>query len=121
MNGSDVSVSGGAIRLLHTGPVVLDGPSHHAAGITSVEINSSGDLEIRHDPGGVIISITAAIDETLALRGILAGASGGAGRTVVRLYSTKTGGHVRADGPEATGWASNLWMTWLARPAGVGE
>lgn len=106
-------VTGCVIRFEATGPKIYANSTHLCTGARSVSVDGDGDLVITSAPHGPIISMTAEEDETLSRRGILAGPSGGVGRTVVRFYSTKTGAAVRADSPVLQGSYSNLWMTWI--------
>lgn len=106
-------VTGCVIRFEPSGPAIHANSTHACTGANSVSVEADGDLLIRSDPHGAVVSITAEEDETLARRGILAGPSGGIGTTVVRFYSTKTGAAVRADSTLLEGSYSNLWMTWV--------
>lgn len=106
-------VTGCVIRFEPSGPAIHANSTHACTGANSVSVEADGDLLIRSDPHGAVVSITAEEDETLARRGILAGPSGGVGTTVVRFYSTRTGAAVRADSSVLEGSYSNLWMTWV--------
>lgn len=95
--------------------------THTAPYVTKIETDGSGFLVIHHgspiaDPA--CSSITVAGDETISgYLGIIAGGSGGVGRTRVRFYSTKHGRplHLRntADYDFIASSVSNIWVTWL--------
>jgi len=107
-----VRIAGCVIRLYSTGPVIYQNGSHACLGITDVGMNTSGDVVIHRNPStNIIVTCTAAIDESLAARQILAGCSGGGGTSTIKLY--KTGIHVRANSTAVASSASNLWMTWI--------
>ena len=65
----------GVIRFPSGGPVILDDAGHTPQGLSSVQILSSGYLQINHTDLGVVGVAYANADETLADRGILAGVS----------------------------------------------
>jgi hypothetical protein len=106
-------VTGCVIRFESGGPAIHANSTHRCTGANSVSVEADGDLLIRSDHHGAVISMTAEEDETLSQRGILAGPSGGTGTTIVRFYSTKTGAAVRADSAVLKGTYANLWMTWV--------
>jgi hypothetical protein len=108
-------VYGAIIRLLSTGPVVLNDVNHVASPhITGVSIDANGNLVITHDPVNKVQSAAITIDETLAGRGIICGASVGLSSTIVTFYSTVTHAHVRADSSAVTGTSSNIFATWIS-------
>lgn len=111
-------VTGCVIRLYPTGPEIHDDAWHDCTGADEVTLDADGDLRILSSHSTAVISVTAAVDESLARRGILAGASGGVSWTEVRLYDVDTGQAVRADSAAATCTYCNLWMTWV-HAAGV--
>ena len=110
----DVKISGCVIRLYTSGPEVHSNAAHSCLGVTSVGVNSAGDLRIVHLPGGPIIACIAAIDETLAVRGIITGCSGGSGVTVVRFYDVDSHKRVGVQSTAVASSASNVWMTWIS-------
>lgn len=108
-------VDGCVIRLLSTGPVALDDTAHDCSPrLTGVSVSAGGDLVVTHDPVAQVITCTVAIDETLASRGVIAGASAGLTSTVVRFHSTTTHAAVRADSSTVTGSSSNIFVTWVS-------
>jgi hypothetical protein len=111
-----MEIYGGIIRLLSTGPVILNDANHAASPrITGVSVDAaSGNLIITHDPVLKVISGVITIDETLAGRGIIAGASVGLSQTIVVFYSTVTHSHVRADSAAVTGSSSNIFASWMS-------
>ena len=106
-------VTGCAIRFTTNGPAIHTNSTHKCTGATSVSVASNGDLVITSAGRGPVISVTAEEDETLAKKGVLAGASGGISRTVVRFYSSRTGAFIPADSPTLQDPYANLWMTWV--------
>lgn len=106
-------VTGCAIRFTTDGPRIHANPTHVCNGASSVRVLVNGDLEITQTKGGPIVSVTVEEDETLSTRGIVAGPSGGGGRTVVRFYATRSQVPVRADSPALQGSLSNIWVTWV--------
>jgi len=106
-----IVVSGCAIRFASTGPYALDNSAHHNTGAQSLTVEADGDLYIVQKVQAPIVSMTAAQDETMARLGITAGASGGAGVTIVRFY--RNGAFVRADDPILQTPNLNLWMQWV--------
>lgn len=110
-------IDGCVIRLLSTGPAVLDDANHACSPrVTAVSVSAGGDLVVTHDPIAQVVACTVAIDETLAGRGVIAGASAGLTSTVIRFYSTVSHAVVRADSAAVTGSSSNIFITWLSVP-----
>lgn len=96
-----------------TVPRIHANPSHYCVGVTSLTVNpDNGDLEVRSNTQGPIVSLAVSPDETLAARGISCGGSGGGGITRIRCFD-RDGVRLRADGPELFGTYSNLWLTWF--------
>jgi hypothetical protein len=116
-DGTDLMVDGCIVRLLSTGPVVLDDASHHCSPrVTGVSVVGN-DLHIAHDPVTEIVSASVSIDETLTQRGVIAGASAGFSVTVVRFFDTDNNGDVvAADSGNVTGSTSNIFVTWMSVP-----
>ena len=112
-DGSQIKVSSCVIRLYASGPQLYDNGGHACLGVTSVHINSGGNLEINRLSNGPISFVSAATDESLAARGIIAGASGGLGTTMVILYDTDTGRRVRPNSTAVASAQSNLWLLWV--------
>ncbi|MGQ0837414.1 hypothetical protein [Actinokineospora sp.] len=105
------TVTGCAIRFTADGPQIHENSTHACTGAKSVQVLANGDLEITQTRYAPIVSMTVEEDETLSTRGILAGPSGGAGRTVVRFFATRSEVPVRADSPALQGELSNIWVT----------
>lgn len=96
-----------------TVPRIHANPSHYCVGVTSLAVNpDNGDLEVRSNTKGPIVSLAVSPDETLAARGISCGGSGGGGITRIRCFD-RDGNRLRADGEELYGTYSNLWLTWF--------
>lgn len=113
-------VTGCVIRFTPSGPAIHVNSTHACTGATSVSVDDDGALRIDQADGpGRIASVTVAVDETLAGRGISCGASGGVGITIVRCFDAATGEYVRADSPRLVGSRSNLWLTWVRIPTGA--
>jgi hypothetical protein len=106
------TVTGCAIRFDTPHPRIHENRTHKCTGADGLGISAAGDLIIYSSTPGPIVSIVAEEDETLTEMGIQAGASGGAGRTVVRFYD-RLGLHVRADSPYLRSKMTNLWMQWV--------
>lgn len=115
--GSGLIFATAIVRLYAGGPVIHENSAHAQLGELSARANDAGNLEItRTGASGAIAYLAATIDESLAGRGIIAGASGGLAKTVVILYDTDTGRRVRCDSPAVVGPTSNLWMLWIVYP-----
>ena len=112
------TVTGCVIRFTPTGPVIHANATHACTGATSVTVTENGSLRIDQvGGGGQIVSVTVAVDETLAGRGVSCGGSGGVGTTVVRCFDSTTGELIPADSPRLVGALSNLWLTWVRIPS----
>lgn len=107
-------VTGCVVRFYDTGPKVHVNGSHLCPRVTSVDVDDAGFLVIRRSGSRPIQSVSASPDETLAARGIFAGASGGGSTTRVRFFDTTTGKTVRADSPALQGPRANVWLTWVS-------
>lgn len=105
------SVTGCVIRFTSEGPRIHENATHVCNGASSIRVQADGDLEIKQTSGAPIVSVTVDEDETLSTRGILAGASGGVGTTVVKLFATRSEQSVDADSGGLTG--GNIWVTWV--------
>jgi len=106
-------VTGCIIRFTSSGPVIHDNSWHHCTGADSVSVRSNGDLLLRHDRHGPIISVTVSPDESLSRRNIIAGASNGVNETVIRFQNARTGKAVRADSSRLVCTYCNIWVTWV--------
>lgn len=114
-------VTGCVIRLYDTGPEIHDDAWHDCTGADTVGLDAQGDLYITSSHATPVVSVTAAVDESLARRGILAGASGGVGWTEIRLYDADSGQAVAADSSAVTCSYCNIWVTWVHAPAPESE
>lgn len=106
-------VTGCVIRFYPTGPEIHENSAHKCTGANSVSVNNSGDLFIESDWHGAVLSIAVSPDESLIQRGIIAGASDGLGKTVIKFWSTKEEKHIRADSSVIVCKYCNLWITWI--------
>lgn len=100
--GPGIIPRGGCIRFDPSGvPYLHVNSAHIAMGILkdSVCINDSGDLEFQLDVSLPVVRVWTVADETLTMRGITGGLSGGAKLCTVRF---------RQDG---MGLNSKLWLT----------
>lgn len=114
---SGLLVDGCIVRLLAAGPQILDDAVHECSDrVSGVSLAANGDLVIAHGAVAEVVACTVAIDETLASRGVIAGASAGLSSTIVRFYDTGTGASVRADSTAVVGSTSNIFVTWLSVP-----
>lgn len=111
-------VLGCCIRFYESGPKFHTNTSHVNLGFDKVFINARGDLEVHHD-GASVVSINPSPDETLALRGITVGGSGGAGTTHL-VFTVPTSNPLKRrrldlndqwDYNLVQGETSNLWLT----------
>jgi hypothetical protein len=103
-------VRGCAVRLEDNHPYLLANASHFCTGFSKVRY-VKGWLEVISDSKLPVVSIAVSPDESLVARGVLAGASGGGLRTVIRFYSTRTGRIVRAESPQLHCPTCNVWIT----------
>lgn len=104
--------TGCVIRFTTATPAIYTNAAHVNNGCTSLSINANGNLEIRHQVAGPIITMNAEEDETLTRKGIRCGPSGGAGLTIVQCYD-RYGRQVKANSAKIRGAYSNLWMSWV--------
>jgi len=92
-------------------PRVLDDYFHHCVGVTSIYVDTAGNLAINNTGGtNEIVFVVAEEDETLVDRNITCGPSGGGTITVVACY--QNGNRIRVDSLAIYGAGSNLWMYW---------
>lgn len=111
--------SGACIRLDADGPYLHVNSTHSAPYVDRVCIEDSY-LTIYNRPpvpGAACSSVVVSPDETLAgIHGIIGGASGGTGRTRIRLYSTQLGRRLYLSGKDydlIAGASSNVWVQWV--------
>lgn len=103
----------GVVRLLSTGPEILHDGNHVSNGIQSTEINgSTGYLDVHHDGTLPVGIVQVTVDETLASRGIICGASGGASTVRIRFWENGAVLDPRAssDYDKLSGSSSNIWV-----------
>lgn len=112
----DLLLDGCVIRFQSAVPTIATGAHHCSERVTSVFIDSNGDLRINTTPITNVVAATAAIDETLSARGIIAGASVALDNTTVTFYSTVTNRKVRPDSSEVVGSNANVFVMWLDVP-----
>ena len=112
-------VSGACIRLDADGPYLHVNETHSAPYVDRVCIEENF-LTIYHRApasGAACSSVVVSPDETLAgAKGIIGGASGGTGRTRIRLYSTQLGRRLYLGGKDydlVAGPTSNIWVQWV--------
>lgn len=105
--------TGCAVRLVDAGPYLHANSQHICDGVSSVSVLDNGDLKFTGLDNAPIVSMTCEEDETLTRAGISCGMSGGSGTAIARLYSSKTGGPIRADHPVVTSPSANLWLTFV--------
>jgi|1186.fasta_scaffold499217_1 hypothetical protein len=101
---------GCAVRLEDSGPYLLANSTHFCTGFSHVRY-VNGWLEVTSDSKLPVVSIAVSPDESLVARGILAGASGGGKRTVIRFYSTRTQRIMPAESSEIHCRTCNVWVT----------
>ena len=113
-----IAIRGCAIRFderdahKKTVPRIHANQAHYCVGVSSVSADAkTGELVVRSETEGPIVSLAVSPDETLTERGISCGASGGGHVTRVRCFD-RDGTRLRADGPELFGKYSNLWLNW---------
>jgi len=125
----DLIISGGCIRFTENGPRWHINDNHETIGLidTSTEpfINDDGFLEFNLTETGVnqVVSMTMSPDETMAARGLMAGASGGVSSVRVRLSKpSMTAGewsplnlNLPVHYSRVEGENSNLWITLVHR------
>lgn len=127
--GSDVVVSGCVIRFSNADgtPSIHANAAHMCAGVESVRIDpATGWVEVTQTMTGAtqnpVLFAQVQTDETLAGRGIIAGATGGTDRTRFVLHDTTLGRtldlRVQADRDRVQGRNSNLWIGWIHVPGG---
>ena len=109
----DSHLSSTVVRL---GPSVYlhTNPAHYTVGVTAVEVDrKTGDLILYRTPArGERIGVCIVDeDETVSRLGIMAGCTGGAERSVIRL-TDKNGKRVRAD-DERFGLRANVWVLFV--------
>lgn len=114
-----VTLTAAIIRLGEDGPYIYHNSAHAAVNVDDVEINRGGDLELRTIQAvGPVVTTGCDADETLVLRGVAAGVSGGVGLSLIRL-ADETGrlNLNRADHyRRVAGRYSNLWFYTINLP-----
>lgn len=97
----------------HQGPQIHANSAHIATGIASVEIGDDGYLWVHHAESLQVSAIQCSTDETLAMRDISVGGSGGTNYT--RVAFCHGGRLLPLNDPDVyavvAGTASNLWYS----------
>ena len=130
--GSEIAVSGCVIRFSDPdgSPSIHANAAHMCAGVESVRVDpDTGWVEVAQTMTGAtqnpVLFAQVQTDETLAGRGIIAGATGGTDRTRFVLHDTALGRtldlRVQADRDRVQGRNSNLWVGWFHVPGGWGK
>jgi hypothetical protein len=116
--GDQVYISGGCIRLTADGPKWHENSGHNTIGFdTSVDpvVEADGDLTVRLLNSRPVISLTVVPDETLAVKGVFIGGSGGVGHVTIRMRKTGIDGQLNLANPshynQVRGDYSNIWLT----------
>lgn len=104
-------VTGCVIRFYDTGPEIHANSAHVCTGANSVEMDERGDLLVRSDWHGAVISIDVDPDECLTRRHIDGGASNGLGQTRIEFYRGTE--RLRLDDSRMWGASCNVWITWV--------
>lgn len=102
--------TGCVVRFHSTGPRIHENSAHMCTGANTVEMDGEGNLVVRSDWHGAVISITVESDECLTRRNIDGGASNGLGTTRIEFYRETE--HVRLDDSRMWGEFCNVWLTW---------
>lgn len=111
--------SGACIRFDADGPYLHTNSTHSAPYVERVCLEGSYLTIYNRAPveGAACSSVVVSPDETLAGRkGILAGASGGTGRTRILFYSTRLNRQLYLGGDDykvLVGETSNVWVQWV--------
>jgi hypothetical protein len=119
LTGSNLCVSGGAIRLDPGGPVWHENTRHNTVGFdTTVEpqINSDGEIHLSLEQTLDVVSLTVEEDETLSRKGVWAGGSGGVGHVDITMRKYGASNipldlNNSSDYNSVRGEYSNLWVT----------
>lgn len=116
--GDQVYISGGCIRLTANGPKWHENSGHNTIGFdTSVDpvVEPDGDLTVHLLDSRPVVSLTVVPDETLAVKGVFVGGSGGVGHVTIRMRKTGISGQLNLANPshynQVRGDYSNLWLT----------
>lgn len=109
------------IRLPASGPVLLTDTYHVCSTqFTGVHVDADGKLVVESAvQAGRIMACIAGSDETLAKRGVIAGASVGPGLSPINIDFAKNGVPVRADSATVTGASANVWLICVTESSGV--
>lgn len=115
-------VSGGCLRIYTDGPEWYINSGYHANGLidtsTDPTIDESGFIVVKllRNTERAVVAMTAAPDETLSARGILAGCSNGGPISRIRMSKVGVGAlnlnnqnHLNM----VAGPNSNLWLTFV--------
>lgn len=126
--GRGVVHRGGVIRFYDAGPALHLNGTHQSVGIipSSVKVSQYGDLQFNLDVPLPVVTVNVTEDETLTVRRIKGGLSGGGGLCVVRFFDDKLGAAGtrlnlrRADHyRRIAGATSNVWVGVTSYYAGA--
>lgn len=109
------TASGCVVRFYDEGPRIHVDATHSCPGVSDVGVSDQGDLLLRRADQSVIQGVTVSADETLARRGIIAGASWTRATTRISFFDAASGKPVRADDHLLRGPTANIWIIWVAR------
>jgi hypothetical protein len=116
-------ISGGCIRLTADGPKWHENEGHNTVGFnTSVDpvIEPDGDLTVQLLESRPVVSLQVVPDETLAVKGVFIGGSGGVGHVTIRMRKTGISGQLDLSNPshynQVRGDYSNIWLTVIQTP-----
>lgn len=110
------------VRLPASGPVLLTDTYHVCSTqFTGVHVDAATGVLVVESavPAGRIMACIAGSDETLAKRGVIAGASVGPGLNPINIDFSKNGTPVRADSVHVTGSSANVWLICVTESPGV--
>lgn len=114
-DGPDLMAEGCVVRLLSTGPVLLNDANHHCSPrFTSATVDAQGQLIISYPEVSQVVTCVVEEDETLVDRNVMAGASVGKTYTVVKFATAGT--VVSALSSTVTGSSSNIFLLCLSVP-----
>lgn len=104
----------GAVRLLTTGPDILNDANHTPYGLTSVEITTTGYLQINHTDLLEVGFASGNADEYLTNKGVTIGISQGFAYARLAFYSSKLGRTLNlnnaSDYASIAASTSNIWF-----------
>lgn len=94
-------------------PRIHEDDKHQSLGVTGLNVNTAGNLEIFTDPGAATQVVTCFTnpDETMTRAGVTCGPSGGLTETTIKF--NLDGVPVRADDEQLHHTYANLWCFWV--------